>query len=304
MTEHHALALSGGGASGAWQAGVLAHLLGETKTDFKTVTGVSVGALNGSRLAEYRLGEEKEAAREIVADWEALKGSRDIYRKRLFGTVPSAALWALFKHKGIFKSWPVRERVRSGANGRPPLRPGLLRSSGRKFVCGAVEWGTSNYKTWDQTSPDIVDAVLASSAYPVFFESVEIAGRAYTDGGLRDITPIYAAIEAGATHITVVSCAASRLETIGAPRGLSQVQRAISIALDEVDVGDFEKADMINELVRSNSGLAAWKGWRLVELRTIRPKVGLGDSLDFSVDKNRRLLDLGYEQSVAHGWSW
>ena len=304
MTEHHALALSGGGASGAWQAGVLAYLLGETKSEFKTVTGVSVGALNGARLAEQRIGDEKIAAREIVADWESIKSSSDIYRKRLFGMVPSAALWALFKHRGIFKSWPIRERVTRGTDKRPPLRPGLLRSSGRKFVCGAVAWGTSEYKTWDETSPDIVNAVLASSAYPVFFESVDVGGHAYTDGGLRDITPIRSAIDAGATHITVISCAASHMETVKAPRGLAQIQRAIGIALDEVDVGDFEKADLINELVRCKSGIADWKGWRLVELRVIRPAAGLGDSLDFSEKKNRRLLDQGYEQASGLSWSW
>ena len=294
--EHHALALSGGAASGAWQAGVVAYLLGEKRRRYQTVTGVSVGALNGARLAEHPLGREYEAAKELVADWESIKSASDIYKPRFLGMLPSALIWALFRKRGVYRTYPLVKRVKEGSRGRPPLDAGKMRSSDKRFVCGAVEWGSGTYRTWDEQSPDIIDAVLASAAFPVFFESVKVGAGWYTDGGARTVTPIRAAIDQGATHITVVSCSP---EAVGKskvdPRGLDQAKRALGIALDEVDIDDFKKAMLVNELVRAGAPIARERGWRLVELEVIRPERGLGDSLDFSPDKNRRLIDQGYD---------
>ena len=51
-----ALYLAGGGARGAYQAGVLkaiGHILQVKKLPFETVSGVSVGSINAAILAEY-----------------------------------------------------------------------------------------------------------------------------------------------------------------------------------------------------------------------------------------------------------
>src|SRR5688572_6797860 len=51
-----AIYLSGGGARGAYQAGVLkaiGHILQTKKLPFNVITGVSVGSINAAVLAEY-----------------------------------------------------------------------------------------------------------------------------------------------------------------------------------------------------------------------------------------------------------
>ena len=46
--QSRALVLSGGGAKGAFEAGAIYHLVVDRHCDFKEMSGVSVGALNGS----------------------------------------------------------------------------------------------------------------------------------------------------------------------------------------------------------------------------------------------------------------
>lgn len=48
------------------------------------------------------------------------------------------------------------------------------------------------------------DAVIASSSIPAIFPAVPINGRAWVDGGVRSITPIAAAIEAGADEVFAI----------------------------------------------------------------------------------------------------
>mmetsp|Transcript_3721 Transcript_3721/g.4263 ORF Transcript_3721/g.4263 Transcript_3721/m.4263 type:complete len:86 (+) Transcript_3721:51-308(+) len=58
-----ALALSGGGSNGAWEAGVLWGFLNYgNPADFKyeVVTGVSAGAINSLAISGWELGKEAE----------------------------------------------------------------------------------------------------------------------------------------------------------------------------------------------------------------------------------------------------
>ncbi|GAB3163574.1 patatin-like phospholipase family protein [Telluribacter humicola] len=48
-------------------------------------------------------------------------------------------------------------------------------------------------------------AMLASSCQPVFMQPVEMRGQQYTDGGVREITPLQAAIDAGAETIISIT---------------------------------------------------------------------------------------------------
>ena len=48
------LVLSGGGANGAYEVGVLKYLIGEKNQEFDLFAGTSVGALNAGFLAQYK----------------------------------------------------------------------------------------------------------------------------------------------------------------------------------------------------------------------------------------------------------
>src|SRR5688572_33277028 len=80
-TSGLALTLTGGGARGAYQAGVLERL-GQALGDLQVgiLTGVSAGAINAAFLANYR-GNFGEASRELSKLWcrlstdEVLRGA-------------------------------------------------------------------------------------------------------------------------------------------------------------------------------------------------------------------------------------
>ena len=289
-----ALVLSGGGANGAWQAGVIQYLM-EQGYQYPIVCGVSVGALNGAMLCEYPLGQERAAAERVLQQWKATS-TNSIYKKWWCNLLPAPL--GIFLKGSAYNTEPLQNIVRSELNVE------AVRTSGKHFVVGAVRWGaTSDYQTFDHNFHDLPSAILASSAMPIFFEDVKIGDGWYTDGGLRDVTPILAAIKAGATHIDVVSCSTGHL-TNGPerPKGLDKLLRSFSIAIDEIDRSDFEITRHINARVLLGDPEAERKGWRVVDIRRMSPENDLGDSLDFSSAKNLAQIGAGYAQAVKSRW--
>jgi len=69
------LVLSGGGAKGAFQIGVLKYLYEQRRFHPSIITATSVGSLNGAKLAEG-----PEAIGELERLWRGIENSQDIYR--------------------------------------------------------------------------------------------------------------------------------------------------------------------------------------------------------------------------------
>jgi NTE family protein len=297
MSIDHVWALSGGGANGAYENGVIQRLAEAVEAgdipEPDAIVGTSVGSLNASKLCQFPKGQFKAGAEALDAEWDRLKSNRDIYKPHFWGLVPSMFLFGLKLKRSIYNTEALQEHVREN------LDPDLIAASGRHFACNAVEIGGKSESRWFETGdPHIVKGVLASSAYPIFFEPVQIEGAWYTDGGIRDTTPIGKAIDLGAKSVLVISCSPDGLgEAKKDLKGLDALQRSIRICLDEIDLSDFQTAALINELVKAGSSVAEINGWRVVDLQGIRPGRGLGDSLDFDRAKNAELRRIGYEDA-------
>ena len=71
--ECKALALSGGGAHGAFEAGVLWGLFkndpDKSKYEYDIVSGVSAGSINALGIAAYPIGKEEELADLLSEEW-------------------------------------------------------------------------------------------------------------------------------------------------------------------------------------------------------------------------------------------
>lgn len=281
------LVLSGGGANGAFEVGVLGHIIGNLKIHYDVICGVSVGALNGSILAQYPIGEESDAISHLFHVWRSVTCDSDIYRKWFHGI-----LWHLpvLWHKSIYCTKPLSKLVYDN------LDANKLRDSGKVFKVGAVCWNTGQYRTWDHRSKFIKEAVLASSAFPLFFEPVQVDGSWYTDGGLRDITPIKEAIDAGCDRIDVIQCgSASLLKCRELPGLLKQAKNAIDILLDEIDTNDYDRAKLVNEMVLDGTDTKH----RVIKLHRVRPILPLGDSLDFEDARKWKSIDMGRRMAEA-----
>jgi NTE family protein len=211
--ESIALLLQGGGALGAYQAGVYARLH-ESGIEPTWVAGISIGAINCAIIAGNRIEDRVDALRSF---WEQVSATNDLGIGALWDAVPlpdAARAWVNALHAGAVMAngapgfftprvaplwWP-------GVPGGPPsyydtapLRATLLRlvdfdrinSGPMRFSVGAMNVRTGNFAYFDNATDTIrPEHIMASGALPPAFNAVEIDGEHYWDGGLVSNTPL------------------------------------------------------------------------------------------------------------------
>lgn len=284
-----ALVLSGGGSKGRYELGALKKWLFEDKIQYDIITGVSVGALNGSFLAQFPKGQEVQAWNALNDLWSKINDAA-VYRKwPIFGEV--AALWK----QSVYDSSPLQKLVRA------TLDPMKIRASGKKLRVGAVGLSTGEYRVFGESYIAIADAVLASSSFPAMLTPILMEGQLWTDGGVRSVTPLQAAIDLGADDIDVVLCS-SKETNVNFPKDGKTLQiafRCIEVMGDEIIEDDFKGAEAKNKLLAAGMSVGSA---RLLKMRLVRPEKGLiSNSLDFDPVKGQLMIDQGYKDATAIG---
>jgi NTE family protein len=269
------LVLAGGGANGAYQVGAIQHLATIGRR-YDLICGTSVGALNGAFLAQF--ADDALGAIRLLDLWNRIEGDRSIYRKW--------PLWpvSIIGRQSVYDTTPLNKLIDT-------LSPTAVKNSGKKLRVVAVAWGSAEVKVWTEHDADLRDGVRASSSFPIFFPPVLARGTLWTDGGVRDITPLREAVKLGATQIDVIMCSPRGCpEELGTRIGiLTQLRRVLEILLDEVAQGDIARTVDMNTLVRAGAA----PGKREIGITLLRPKTKLGDSLNFDRTKNRELIKRG-----------
>lgn len=224
-----ALVLQGGGARGAYQAGVIkavAELSTQGQCPFRILSGTSVGSLNAAALAAGAT-DFQNAAHRLEALWGGLSSS-SIYHtgrwKLLSSSIRQLTRLLLARHglhKGlvILDNAPFEALLRrefSGVEVEQAIRAGVLDAlciTASSYNGGrAVTFyeGRENIAEWHLTRRAGVrttigpEHLLASSALPFLFPAVCIDGRFYGDGALRLRTPLSPSIRAGASAILAI----------------------------------------------------------------------------------------------------
>ena len=206
------LVLQGGGALGAYQAGVFEALAAMDYTP-DWVAGISIGAINAALIAGNPPERRVERLREF---WQGvssfpfapslppLANGVDCARDAVNET--SATIAMLFGVAGFFSprvpAAPFQPPGTPGAISyydTAPLRESLerlidfdlLNSGTVRLSVGAVSVTRGNFCYFD-TSEQRLDArhVMASGALPPGFPPIEIDGEYYWDGGLVSNTPL------------------------------------------------------------------------------------------------------------------
>lgn len=278
-----ALVLSGGGSKGAYQLGVLRKWMLEEGRDYDILCGVSVGALNVSVLGQAPLGKPEAAFTKLLSMWDRVENPA-IWKHWLIPYV--GVLW----HRSVFNSKPLQEWVRKETDLE------AIRSSGREVRVGAVNLNTEQYKMISQRSDKFSDFVYASASFPIFFEPMVFKGEEWTDGGVRNVTPIGTAIELGADEIDVIVTSRpggeSGWDSPSWPSALLYLTRLIDIMSTEIVLGDFKEAGLKNRLAELK------EPYKRVKFRLQIPSKGLtGNSLDFTPSELVRMREIGYEDA-------
>jgi NTE family protein len=210
-----ALLLQGGGALGAYQAGVY-QALAEANVHPDWVAGISIGAINSAIIAgnppEQRIDRLRAFWEGITAnpllDWVA---ATDQFAPK--GDIARSAFNQLSAAWAMVGGAPGFFALRQPA---PWLHPGgcleatsfyetkllkatleqlvdfeRINSGVTRFSVGAVNVRTGNFVYFDNTTREILpEHVIASGSLPPGFPAIEIEGEHYWDGGLISNTPL------------------------------------------------------------------------------------------------------------------
>ncbi len=235
-----ALVLTGGGARGAYQVGVLkalAKLLPEgAPNPFPIITGVSAGAINAAVLAIYAR-RFQEGVRRLVWVWENFHVNQ-IFRTDGLTIAGSALRWLLALGSGGLGRYNPRALLDNS-----PLRQLLgemvpceqIQASIDSGALHAVAVTASGYCSGDsvtfyQGAPGIAswrrerrvgsatrlshDHLMASAAIPLIFPAVRVAREYFGDGSMRLTAPLSPALHLGADRLLVIGVRRERPPTL------------------------------------------------------------------------------------------
>jgi NTE family protein len=211
------LVLQGGGALGAYQAGVY-EALAERDIEPTWISGISIGAINSAIIAGNPAADRVAKLRSF---WERVTASSpawpdlwpDMWTQLWSGDAArgianqvAAGGVALNGVAGFFTPrYPPPPFQSNGAAAATswydtgPLRATLgrlvdfdrINAGPIRFSVGAVNVRTGNFAYFDSAKDQIgPEHVMASGALPPAFAAVEIDGESYWDGGMVSNTPL------------------------------------------------------------------------------------------------------------------
>ena len=187
-----AFVLSGGGAYGATQVGML-RALREAGIVPDLLVGTSVGALNATRFAI----DADRGAEELVVAWEAISRAGVFGGKTRIGQAWSAARHGLRRNSmAVFSP----ERLRNLIDTHLPV----ARLEDLPIPTAVVVTDALVGRPKLLTQGEIGPALEASSALPGVFPPVKIEGCFYVDGGVTANVPIRQALDFGAKSLVVL----------------------------------------------------------------------------------------------------
>ncbi|MEC9367459.1 MAG: patatin-like phospholipase family protein [Pseudomonadota bacterium] len=234
------LVLPGGGARGAYQAGVLLAIAQFTRgqpNPFPVITGASVGAINAASIAS-NASDFAQAAENLCALWSELHAD-NVYRTDLRAIGATATRWlASFAFGGLGKknppslldNAPLKKQLQRtiDLNGiDKALRGGALRAVGitaSSYGRGrAVTFfqGERDVKEWQRARREgvrerlTIDHLMASSSLPFLFPARRIGREYFGDGSLRSTSPLSPAIHLGADRLLVIGARDARPDRLG-----------------------------------------------------------------------------------------
>ncbi len=207
--QRFGLVLSGGGAKGAYEAGVFRALYALDFADkVKAVSGTSVGALNTLIFAmqDVELAQtlwSKIGLRNILSPSDKMERGqlREVMRHISPDTLEIEALPSLLLELSRSNVSPFTQAGLRSLLWKTVDFQRIRHSGMALYACAYdVEALKPVYFHLNALSDEeIIDAVLASAAIPYLFQPVSLGGRLYADGGVNnpaypvpngDVTPI------------------------------------------------------------------------------------------------------------------
>lgn len=312
-TRRVALVLPGGGARGAFQAGLLARL-GEEKllSKVRIITGVSAGAINGAYLANHPGGLDR-AAIDLAQMWSNLRTPRVLGTSPV-GLVSNVARWAsqlllggtipLPAPEGLLDTAPLAELLHGlfgeGEEQFAGLTSNLAKARLDAFAVTTTNYNTARAVTFAQLRPGIPDVewqrpyregrtaritvehILASAAIPVLFPAIKLGDSWHGDGSIRQTAPLSPALHLGAEKLLILATSGlpAKAEPVkGAELPYPSPAQVLGVVMNAILFDhisfDIQNLNRINDLTLQ-SKVANPGGMRVIDTTVIRPSADLG----------------------------
>ncbi len=278
-----ALVLSGGGARAAYQVGVLravSEIVGSSsQPHFPIICGTSAGAINALALACHA-GNFQRSVSDLYTIWNNLSVEKVIQSGWIDMAKGVRRVAGSFLTQGIsdsnpialFDNSPLRSLIQSHINFSNLNR--AIKSNRLEAVSiTAMAYGSGESISFFQGRSEIskwrkfhqigvptelnVDHLLASSAIPGIFPTVNIEDVYYGDGAIRQLSPLNTALHLGASKIFVVGVSNNRNPAQWGKRPIVRHSPSVgqmvghllnSAFIDSMD-SDLGHLEHINELV-------------------------------------------------------
>ena len=290
--DREALVLSGGGARGAYQVGVLKALAewlpAEAPCPFEVLVGTSAGALNAAALAAGA-ANFREAVGVLERVWANFSVDQ-VVRVNPGLMLRNGLHWILSLVSGGWLLPPPRYLLDTS-----PLRELLARTIPIERIPQSVASGpinalavaTTSYASgravayfeavpsvheWHRVRrsgvrrPIDLDVLMASAAIPFIFPAIELDGEFHGDGAMRQLAPLSPAVHLGANRVLVIGTRGEPAATPAPPRaspGPSPAQGSpspghlLGFVLDSLFTDglsiDLERLRQVNQLIEAGA---------------------------------------------------
>jgi predicted patatin/cPLA2 family phospholipase len=177
------LALSGGGAYGATEMGIIDSLVSSERipNTFDVITGISTGGLNAAFLSHF---DNISSALPYMYNIFSNLHTKDIYTPHYLG---------IFNKYSIYDNSPLEKTIGNILQNAPQL-PRLLQPL---ILIGASNVYTERldiFKYNDLSHDDKINVLMSTSSIPIIFPPRKYNGGLYVDGGVISNQLIYQVI--------------------------------------------------------------------------------------------------------------
>lgn len=235
MSKKKGLVLTGGGARGAYQAGVLSGILKLCHEEsvpfpFKYIHGISAGSINCALLSSLLYKKNLLEIADTFEDlWCSLK-TDDVIKTGKISLTMNGLKWAKSLSMGgirdtkeslyLLDNSPLRKflkdhidmhGIQKSIDGDHIKSISMSMTSYSEGLSRTFFQGCQSIEDWNRVKREGVrieelthDHIMASSAIPLVFPPTKIGNSWYGDGSLRDYTPLSPAIKMGAEELLII----------------------------------------------------------------------------------------------------
>lgn len=298
-----ALYLAGGGARGAYQAGVLkaiSQILQTKVMPFKLISGVSVGSINAAILAE-NADNFASGVQKLEDLWQNIHCDNIFYAKNYD---LSKSIFRNLSHFFVRGPRPTHllETIPLHLFLNTHINFDLIKTNIEKVLFETLEIIThcyetqqtisfyqhthANFEDWhyprhlSRPSNLTLDHIMASSSLPLFFPPVKIDDMHYGDGSMGLISPLRGAVRFNVDKILIIGT--RQVHTIDDIEKLKTKDIGFAHVLGSMLNGLFldnldRDVELVNRMNEISHLLSIWKKrsapWRPIETLHLRPSV-------------------------------